>query len=96
MKPMNVVVREALARRARRSHLPIHSSQHLRRDLELSQLDLVLLAIDVEKTQDVEVPVDELLLLETVADLLLFFSRVGAEERRSRHARVASRLASRS
>jgi acyl carrier protein len=96
MKPMNTVVRQALARRAHLDEAAIRSSQNLQRDLHLSNLDLVLLAIDVEDIQDVMVPIDDLRSVETVADLLLFFARVGASERRLRHGRLAEHFTGRS
>ena len=84
MKSMSSVVRVALA-----NHLKCHPSmirvgQRLERDLDLTPLELVLVALEVEELEGVHVPPSELTGLETVGDLLSLFARTAARMRRAR------------
>jgi acyl carrier protein len=64
-----------IARRARCRASAVHSGQNLQDDLDLTPLDLVLVAIEVEEASGIDIPVDALEYVETVSDLLQFFRR---------------------
>jgi hypothetical protein len=90
MKSTNAVVRGVLARHLNREVSSIYSWQHLERDLDLTPLELVLVALEVEELESVPIPVEELAATQTVGDLLSFFSlTVAREKRRSVLDRVA-------
>jgi acyl carrier protein len=91
MKSINAVVRESLARHLDRDASTIHASQLLEEDLDLTPLELVLVALDVEEVEDVTLPFEQLATARTVGELLAFFARAVARAKRGRavHARVA-------
>jgi len=64
-----------LARRAGRAVADLRSWHHLERDLDITPLDLVLIAVELEEIEDLELQVDGLELAVTVGDALGFFSR---------------------
>jgi acyl carrier protein len=83
MKSINAVVRESLARHLDRDESTIRPSQRLDEDLDLTPLELVLVALDVEEIEDVTIPLEQLEAARTVGELLRFFARAVA---RARHA----------
>jgi acyl carrier protein len=83
------IVRESLARHQDRDRSTIHPWQRLEEDLDLTPLELVLLALDVEEIEDVTLPLEQLATVRTVGDLLSFFARTVARDKRARRARVA-------
>jgi acyl carrier protein len=81
MKSRTEIARRLLARGIdcdMSSAIPL--SLHLERDLGLSPLKLVLVALDIEAEADITLPVEELADVETVGEFLSFVSRVVARE----------------
>jgi acyl carrier protein len=81
MKSINAIVREALAHHLDRDASTIHPSQRLEEDLDLTPLELVLIALDMEELEDVALPFEQLATLRTVGDLFSFFARAVARVR---------------
>jgi acyl carrier protein len=90
MKSVNAVVRSLLAQRLGRGAPTIRSAQDLAGDLDFAPLELVLIALDVEKITDVRIPVEGLASVRTVGELLSFFSRTVVRERSARSRRDRS------
>ena len=84
MKSVDDVVCCLLAQRLGRGALTIDSTRDLESDLDLAPLELVLVALDVEKITDVQIPVEGLASVRTLGELLSFFSRTVVRERRAR------------
>jgi len=61
----------------------IHPWQDLERDLDLTPLELVLVALDIEGIEDVDLHVEGLDRIRTVADLGSFFVREVEHARRA-------------
>jgi hypothetical protein len=74
MKSLDAVVRESLARRLHRDGTTIHPWHRLEEDLDLTPLELVLLALDVEEIEDVSFSLEPLAKAHTVGDLFAFFA----------------------
>jgi acyl carrier protein len=92
MKSTGGVVRQLLARRIdcdSSSAIPL--SLHLERDLHLSPLELVLVALDIEAATEISLPVEELADVQTVGQFLSFVSRAIGRETPSDVAREADR-----
>ena len=71
--PFEVTVRSAIAR-----HLSVDVSQivpilHLRNDLGLHPLDLVLIALRLEDMEQIDFPIEQLGSVETVGELTALF-----------------------
>jgi len=77
------LVRRTLARYAGRSAHSLHPRLRVEADLDLTPLQLVLLAIDIEEVVGTRVPVEGLASVETVGDLMRFFRRALSPARRS-------------
>ena len=77
------LVRRTLARYAGRPENALHPRLRLEADLDLTPLELVLLAVDIEEAVGVEIPVEGLASVETVGDLMRFFRRALSPARRS-------------
>jgi acyl carrier protein len=77
------LVRATLARRAGRPASDLHPGHRLEDDLDLSPLELVLLAREIEDALGVGIAVDGLTYAETVGELMGFFSRAISRARRS-------------
>lgn len=73
-----------LAYRAGCSVADIHAWQHLERDLDLTPLELVLIALELGETEHVEIPVEELATEGTVGDLASSLRRVLGRARRAK------------
>jgi len=76
-------VRRTLAHYAGRPAKALHPRLRLEADLDLMPLELVLVATEIEEAVGMEVPVEGLASVETVADLMRFFRRALAHGRRS-------------
>jgi acyl carrier protein len=74
MVSMNVLVRNILARHLQRDVTTICASDDLERDLDLTPLEIVLVALEVEDVVRFHVELDELAGARTVADLIAFFA----------------------
>jgi acyl carrier protein len=84
MNTVNQVVRGLLAHHLKREPASIKASQHLGRDLDVTPLELVLIALDLEDIEGVAVPIEQLGELETVGDLVNFLGVTVAEQRKGR------------
>jgi len=73
---MNELVRSVLARRhPARDAGAIRPWHRLERDLGMTPLELVLIALKVEEIEGVELPVEDLSTLRTVEELVSFLTR---------------------
>jgi hypothetical protein len=72
------LVRVALARRLDCDVSRIHPWQDLEVDLDLTPLELILVALDIEEIEGVDLPVEALGSVRTVGDLFSFFSHAMA------------------
>lgn len=77
------LVRKTIAHYAGRPAKDLHPALRLEADLELTPLELVLIATEIEEAAGVEVAVAELACVETVADLMRFFRRALSPARRT-------------
>jgi acyl carrier protein len=84
------LVRRTIARHAGRHASALRPELRLDSDLDLTPLELVLIATELEEALGTEVPVEGLASVETVADLMRFFRRVFT---RSHRTGVARRVA---
>jgi|HubBroStandDraft_6_1064221.scaffolds.fasta_scaffold951585_1 acyl carrier protein len=90
------VVCRVLARHVERRVSELHARHHLERDLDLTPLELVLIAQEVEDLEDVTLPPEALAEIETVSDLLALASQAATRARRVRRSiHRASQAASR-
>jgi acyl carrier protein len=89
MKAIQAIVRESLARHLDREPSAIHDWQRVEEDLDLTPLELVLVALELEE-EDVRVPFEQLAAVRTVGDLLALFARART---RGEAVRTASRRA---
>ena len=81
MKSLTRIIRVVLAERLDRDVSKIHSWQQLGSDLDITPLELVLVALDIEEIADLRVPIEELASVRTVGELLSFFSaRLASKE----------------
>jgi hypothetical protein len=78
-------VLDVLAHHLGRPAATIHSWQDLERDLDMSPLEVALMAVEIERMEAVELDVKGLPEARTVGDLVTLFAR---EVDRARDARV--------
>jgi acyl carrier protein len=83
MKSMSTMVRALLAHHLDRSADTIRDGHHLARDLDLTPLELVLVALDIEEAEGVQIAVEELAAVETVGDLTRYLTGQVAAARRA-------------
>jgi acyl carrier protein len=81
---INAIVRGAIARHAGRDPSAVRAWHRLDRDLDLTPLELVQIALEVQEVVGVEVPVEELAYVETVGDVFSFISWAVPAESRAR------------
>jgi hypothetical protein len=81
MNPMLSTVRRALARHLNRAPSTIHGWQRLDQDLDITPLEVVLVALDVEELEDVIIPVEELAAVATVSELFALLTAIVERER---------------
>lgn len=74
MRFSNDLVREVLARHLERDVRDIHLSTRLD-ELDVTPLELVLTALEMEEMARTSLPVEELAVVETVADFCAFVAR---------------------
>jgi len=79
MKSLRSSVLQILARHLGRSKSTIHPWLDLEDDLDMSSLDVILVALEVGATEDVEVDVTGLELVHTVSELTTFLTDQVAE-----------------
>ena len=79
----HAVVRESLAHHLHVEVGTIHPWDRLDADLDITPLELVLVALDIEDILGVEIPCEELCTVETVYELFAFFARALARASRS-------------
>jgi hypothetical protein len=77
------LVRNAITRHTGRPASALHRSDRLEHDLDLTPLELVLIAIEVEEAAGTDIPVEGLASVETLGHLMRFFSRALSPARRS-------------
>ena len=76
-------VRSTLARRAGCPTSALHPGHRLEDDLDLTPLELVLIALEIEEAVGVAIAVEGLASVETVGELMSYFSRALSRARRS-------------
>jgi hypothetical protein len=76
-------VRNTIARHAGRPASALHAHDRLEDDLDLTPLELVLIAIEVEEAAGSDIPVEGLASVETLGHLMRFFSRALSPARRA-------------
>jgi acyl carrier protein len=79
---IHAVVLDLLARHLGREVATLSPGMRLERDLDLTPLELVLLALEVEELEGVEARPEDLASTETVGELLAVFARSAANGRR--------------
>jgi acyl carrier protein len=80
--PLERMVKSVIAHRIDVTPELVRPADHLRRDLGLDDLDLVLVALELESIAEIEFPLAELELVHTVADFLSVARMwLGAEDR---------------
>jgi acyl carrier protein len=84
MKDTTSLVRGVLARHTGRTRAAVRLSHHLEQDLDLSPLEVVLIAEEIEDVIEVILSVDELESAVTVRDLLTVVTRAIAGEHHRR------------
>lgn len=84
MPTIDHIVRSLLAHHLDRAPSTLHGSLSLSRDLDVTPLELVLLALDLEDIEGVSIPVEQLGRIETVAELIEFLDATVREQRRGR------------
>jgi acyl carrier protein len=70
------MARRTIARVAGCPVRALHPSMRLATDLDLTPLELVLIATEIEEAVGIEVPVEGLASVETVGEMMRFFRRV--------------------
>jgi len=83
MNPEMQFARRSIARYAGRPASDLGLRERLDQDLDLSPLELVLIAIDFEEAVGIAVPIEGLASVQTVADLMRFLRRAVSRARRS-------------
>jgi acyl carrier protein len=78
MKSINSLIRGVIAHHAGRAVVDIRAWNNLEHDLDLRSLDLVLLALDIEKAIGIDLSAHEIASLETVGDIFSFVARAVA------------------
>ena len=78
MKDLDEVVRRAVAHHLGIDHEAIDPFHHLRRDLHLQPLDIVLIVLAIEDSARIELPIAPLDSIATVAGLTALVRRVCA------------------
>ncbi len=76
-------IRAILARRAGCLASALHPGHRLEDDLDLGPLELALIAREIEEDVGVVIPLGGLHLVETVGELMAYFSRALSRRRRS-------------
>jgi acyl carrier protein len=89
MKSAYAVVRDVLARHLQRHESAIHVGQKLERDLDLTPLELVHIARELESIEEIVVSFEELAAVSTVGDLLRLVVRARARKAAARPPRRA-------
>jgi hypothetical protein len=73
--PIHSIASDVLARHIRRDIRTVRMWHSLDRDLDLTPLELVLVALEIEESGHVHVSVEELATVETVGDLFMCLSK---------------------
>jgi hypothetical protein len=76
-------VRNTIARHTGRPASALHPCDSLEHDLDLTPLELVLIAIEIEEVAEIDIPVEGLASVETLSQLMRFFSRALSPVRRN-------------
>jgi hypothetical protein len=82
MRSLRHIVLQVLALHTRRHASSIHPWQELAGDLDMTPLELVLVALEIEGIEDVDIEIAGLDQARTVGDVLAFFEREVARARR--------------
>jgi hypothetical protein len=82
MRSLRHIVLQVLALHTRRHASTIHPWQELAGDLDLTPLELVLVALEIEGIEDVDIEIAGLEQARTVEDVLSFFEKEVARARR--------------
>ena len=84
MPTIDHIVRSLLAHHLDRAPSTLQGSLNLSRDLDVTPLELVLVALDLEEIEGVSIPVEQLGQIETVGELVDFLAATVREQRRGR------------
>jgi hypothetical protein len=84
MRSLRHIVRQVIAIHTRRAASGVRPWQELETDLDLTPLELVLVALEVEGILDVDLDVGGLDEARTVGDVIAFFEREVPRARRAR------------
>jgi acyl carrier protein len=76
-------VRNTIARHVGCPASALHPGASLEHDLDLTPLELVLIAIEIEEAAEIDIPVEGLASVETLGQLMRFFSRALSRVRRT-------------
>ncbi len=79
MRTIDQVVRRVLAHHTGRDVATIRPWQQLEEDLDLTPLEIVLVALEIEDALEVEIQAEELAGIATVGELASFVSRAARE-----------------
>ena len=99
MSSVSFVVRGLLARHLDREASTLHAWHHLDRDLDLTPLELVMLAVELEELEalegapGIELGVEGLTTVQTVGELYAYFRRAVGRARRARYAKTRNQTA---
>lgn len=85
MKSMFQIVKGLLAHHLQIEPSSIRTWQRLDEDLDLTPLELVLIALEVEEIEGAAIPLDALDRVGTVAEFVQFLSRASAQSHRRVH-----------
>jgi hypothetical protein len=89
VKTIDTVVRGVLAHHVRRNASAICPWHQLDRDLDVTPLELALVALEIEDIQAIQLPMEGLASVETVGELFAFVSSAVVQARRAHLDRVA-------
>lgn len=84
MESLEGTVRRMLAHYPGRDPSRARRWQHLKNDLDVTPMEIELVALEVEQLIGVTLPLEELVTVHTVGDLLTFFFHAAHRERRGR------------
>jgi hypothetical protein len=90
MRSLRHIVLQVLALHTRRHASSLHPWQDLDGDLDMTPLEVVLVAMEIEGIEDVDIDVTGLDEVKTVGEALAFFER---EVPRARQARIVDDVA---
>jgi acyl carrier protein len=91
VKSLPALVRATLAHHLDCDPGNIHPWQHLEADLDLTPLELIVIALEIEEAAGVDIPVEAIDAVATVGDFVAFMTHAVAYQRQSETAMVGGR-----